>query len=62
MNIRKRMVGDVAVVALSGALDSHSADAVRDRITDLLPQHHHVADVRARTQGSDERAHATYGS
>jgi anti-sigma B factor antagonist len=42
MEIRKRMVGDVAVAELSGAMDSHSATEVHDEITSLLPQHEHV--------------------
>jgi anti-anti-sigma factor len=42
MRVRKRMVGDVAVVALSGALDSGSAAEVRDKVAGLLPDHEHV--------------------
>jgi anti-anti-sigma factor len=42
MKVRKRMVGEVAVAALSGALDSHSAAEVRDKVAALLPEHEHV--------------------
>jgi len=42
MNFRKRMVGDVAVAALSGALDGPSADEVRDRLSKLVTQYERV--------------------
>jgi len=42
MRARKRMVGDVAVVALSGALDSESAAEIRDKVAGQLPDHEHV--------------------
>ncbi|MFD1045065.1 STAS domain-containing protein, partial [Kibdelosporangium lantanae] len=42
MKARKRMVGEVAVIALSGGLDSHSAAEIRDRVTGQLADHEHV--------------------
>lgn len=42
MKFSKRLIDDVAVVVLSGALDSQSALDVQDRIAELLPQHEHV--------------------
>jgi anti-sigma B factor antagonist len=42
MRVRKRMVGDVAVAALSGALDSESAAEIREKVAGLLPEHKHV--------------------
>jgi anti-sigma B factor antagonist len=42
MKARKRMVGEVAVIALSGGLDSHSAAEIRDRVTVQLADHEHV--------------------
>jgi anti-sigma B factor antagonist len=42
MNFRKRMVGEVAVAVLSGALDGASALDVRDKLSKLLSQYEHV--------------------
>lgn len=42
MNIRKRMVGEIAVVALSGGLDSASAPLLQLRLAKILAQHHTV--------------------
>jgi anti-sigma B factor antagonist len=42
MKIRKRMVDDVAVVALSGPLDGQSAHQVRDRVAGLLKENERV--------------------
>lgn len=38
MNLRRRMVGPVAVVSLAGGLDSESAPAVQDKLSKLLTQ------------------------
>jgi anti-sigma B factor antagonist len=38
MNLRRRMVGPVAVVSLAGGLDSESAPAVQDKLSKLLQQ------------------------
>ncbi len=42
MKFNKRVVDDVAVVALSGALDHQSAVDVQDRIARLLPERQHL--------------------
>ena len=42
MKFNKRLVDDVAVVALSGALDHESAAEVQDRIARLLPEREHM--------------------
>jgi len=42
MKTRKRMVGEVAVIALSGGLDSNSAAEIRDKVTGQLADHEHV--------------------
>jgi anti-sigma B factor antagonist len=42
MKFNKRLIDDVAVVALSGALDHESALDVQDKIAKVLPQHEHV--------------------
>ncbi|HEX3647215.1 MAG TPA: STAS domain-containing protein [Pseudonocardiaceae bacterium] len=39
MKVSRRLIDDVAVVALSGALDSRSTAEVQDRLVQLLPQH-----------------------
>jgi anti-sigma B factor antagonist len=43
MKIRKRMVDDVAVVVLSGPLDSQSVQLVRNKVAGLLSGNEHVA-------------------
>jgi len=42
MKFNKRVVDDVAVVSLSGALDHESAVDVQDRIAKLLPEREHL--------------------
>jgi len=42
MKFNKRVVDDVAVVALSGGLDHQSAVEVQDRIARLLPEREHM--------------------
>jgi anti-sigma B factor antagonist len=42
MEIRKRTVDAVAVISLSGDLDSRSAPAVQDKMTALLPANSRV--------------------
>jgi anti-sigma B factor antagonist len=42
MKLNKRLIDDVAVVALTGALDAESAADVQDRISRVLPLHEHV--------------------
>jgi anti-sigma B factor antagonist len=42
MKFNKRLVDDVAVVSLSGALDHQSAVEVQDRIARLLPEREHM--------------------
>lgn len=36
------MAGDVAVMVLSGALDSESAGEIRDKVAGQLPEHEHL--------------------
>jgi len=42
VNIKVRTVGQVPVVALSGALDGAAAVEVRDKINELLPSHEYL--------------------
>jgi anti-sigma B factor antagonist len=42
MKFNKRLVDDVCVIALSGALDHQSAVDVQDRIARVLPEREHV--------------------
>jgi anti-sigma B factor antagonist len=42
MKFNKRLVDDVCVIALSGALDHQSAVDVQDRIAKVLPEREHV--------------------
>jgi len=42
MKFNKRLVDDVCVIALSGALDHESAVEVEDRIAQILPQREHL--------------------
>jgi anti-sigma B factor antagonist len=42
MKTRKRMVGEVAVVALSGGLDSESAVEIREKVNAQLVDNEHV--------------------
>jgi anti-anti-sigma factor len=42
MKFNKRLIDDVCVISLSGALDHQSAVEVEDRIAQLLPQREHL--------------------
>jgi anti-anti-sigma factor len=42
VNIKRRTIDNVTVVALSGALDGPAAVAAREKINKLLPQHEHL--------------------
>lgn len=42
MKFNKRLVDDVCVIALSGALDHESAVDVQDKIAKVLPEREHV--------------------